>query len=345
MRSFVRLGIISIGILTFSVAINFAQDDETRQAMGLPMMAGKNATNREKAPLSGKITIQGIDSSAPRKPVLFVVVYFSGALIDRRQVSDSGNYFVPDVPRMGAVLSVEADGTEVQRFELPISTMGNIRQDIALTWMQIQHAKNEKGVISAKSFYQRSDENEKIYQKAVSASKDKKNDAAIKFFDELLKNDSKDFVAWTDLGTLYFKNGKHSEAESAYIKAIEQKPDFMVALINLGKLYLEQKQYDNSILVLTKAVEVEPNSADANHYLGVAYLQNKKGSKAVGYLNEAIKLAPIEKAEIHLSLAALYNGAGLKDRAVEEYKMFLEKVPNSSDKKTIEKYIKDNSPK
>lgn len=90
-------------------------------------------------------------------------------------------------------------------------------------------------------------------------------------------------------------------------------------------------------------MEAEIASADAQHYLGEAYLQAKKGSKAVGYLNEAIRLAPIEKAEIHLRLASLYNGAGLKDKAVEEYKMFLEKVPNYKEKEKIEKYIKENS--
>lgn len=343
MKGFIRLGVI--GILAFSTTVGFAQDDETRQAMGLPMMVGKNSTNRDKSPLSGKITIQGMTDSETKKPVLFVAVYFSGALVDRRQVSDSGSYFVPEVPRMGAVLSVEVDGIELQRFEIPASTMGNVRQDVNLNWMQIQNSKNQKGVVLVKNIYQRSDENEKIYQKALLASKDKKNDLAISLLIELLKKDNKDFVALTDLGTLHFKNGKYSEAESAYIKAIEQKPDFIIAFLNLGKLYLGQKQYDKSIVVLTKAVEIEPNSADANHYLGESYLQNKKGSKAVGYLNEAIKLAPIEKAEIHLSLAALYNGAGLKDKAVEEYKMFLEKVPNYIDKKAIEKYIKDNSSK
>jgi tetratricopeptide (TPR) repeat protein len=77
--------------------------------------------------------------------------------------------------------------------------------------------------------------------------------------------------------------------------------------------------------------------------LGESYLQSKKGSKAVIYLNEAITLAPIEKAEIHLRLAALYNAAGAKDRAIAEYKSFLEKVPNHAERKNIEKYIRDNT--
>ena len=94
-----------------------------------------------------------------------------------------------------------------------------------------------------------------------------------------------------------------------------------------------------------KAVDVDAASADANHLLGEAYLQNKKGSLAVGYLNKAIELAPVEKAELHLRLAALYNGAGLKDRAALEYKAFLSKVKDHPDRAKFEQYVKENLPK
>ena len=330
----------SICSLTFS---GFAQDDETRQATGLPMKIGENS-NKDRAPLSGKITLQGSEASAI-KPTLFVLVYYSGSLVDKRQVNDTGNYFVPSVPRENTILTVEADGVEVGRVQLPASAMGNIRQDLSINWMQVQNAKNKTGVLSAKNFYQRSEANEKIFENAITASKEKKSDNAITLFKHLLKNDSKDFIAWTELGTLYFKSDKYSDAEEAYNKALEIKPDLIIALVNLGKLYLMEKQPEKAIPVLTKAVEKEPTSADANHYLGESYLQIQKGSKAVVYLNEAIRLAPIEKAEIHLRLATLYNGAGLKNKAVEEYKMFLAKVPNYKEKEKIEKYIKDNSPK
>ena len=179
----------------------------------------------------------------------------------------------------------------------------------------------------------------------MSAAKDKKPDAAINLFKQIVANDPKDFAAWTELGTLYFRNEKSSEAEAAYTKALELKPDFMVALLNSGRFYLTQSQPDKAITVLTKAVETDATSANAKHLLGEAYLQIKKGSKAVVYLYEALRLAPLEKAEIHLRLANLYNAAGLKEKAVEEYKQFLEKVPKHPDKEKFEKYIKENSPK
>jgi tetratricopeptide (TPR) repeat protein len=113
-------------------------------------------------------------------------------------------------------------------------------------------------------------------------------------------------------------------------------------LLNLGKLRVSQKNFDAAIEILDRAVQSEPRSADANYLLGDAYLQVKKGSKAVVYLNEAIKLDPIGNAEAHLRLAALYNGAGLKDRAANEYEQFLTKKPDYPERKRLEQYIVEN---
>jgi len=115
-----------------------------------------------------------------------------------------------------------------------------------------------------------------------------------------------------------------------------------VVLVNLGKVRIAQKNPDGAIETLTKAVEVDPKSADAHHYLGEAYLLGKKGSKAVVHFNEALKLDPTGKADIHLRLAALYNAAGMKDRAAAEYQQFLTKKPDYSDKAKLQEYINQN---
>ena len=102
------------------------------------------------------------------------------------------------------------------------------------------------------------------------------------------------------------------------------------------------KNYDVAIEALGRAVKLKPDSADANYFLGETYLQIKKGSAAVPYLNEAIRLDPSGMAEVHLRLATLYNGAGMKDKAVAEYEEFLKKRPDYPDRKKLEKYIAEN---
>jgi hypothetical protein len=50
----------------------------------------------------------------------------------------------------------------------------------------------------------------------------------------------------------------------------------------------------------------------------------------------------VGKADVHLRLAALYKGAGLKDKAAAEYEMFLAKKPDYPDRKNLEQYIRDS---
>jgi Tfp pilus assembly protein PilF len=83
-------------------------------------------------------------------------------------------------------------------------------------------------------------------------------------------------------------------------------------------------------------------AAEAHRFLGESYLRVKKGSKAVPELEEAPGLDAENQAEAHLSLAALYDAANLKDRAAAEYEKFLAGKPNYADKKTLEKYIHDH---
>ena len=336
-------------ILVFALGFFSQTSDEVRSSSGLPSEAkGARASQNPQlgVEVSGTLIVDG-EATPTEQPefLIYVVAQSNNSFVfGRQKVKNKGTFRVDAVPTGLATLVLEVNGIEFARFPLNMSTAGNVRQDISLTWKQIGDGLAKAAVINAKSFYQRSSKNQQLFDKATEEKKNKKNDQAIKSFKQILNDDSKDFVSWTELGDLYFESNP-KEAQEAYQKALELKPDFILALINYGKLQLAQKNYDSSIEILTKAITIEATSADANHYLGEAYLGAKKGSKAVGYLNEAIRLAPIEKAEIHLRLASLYNNANLKDRAIAEYKQFLSKVPNHSEKKKIEQYILDNSPK
>ena len=136
--------------------------------------------------------------------------------------------------------------------------------------------------------------------------------------------------------------GDAAEAEKAYRRAIQERPTFVLALLNLGRLLKTQSKYAESIDPLLAAIQARPDSADAHFQLGDTYLKLKQGSKAVPELNEALKLDPQGKAEIHLLLAALYDGAGLKDRAASEYAQFLAKRPDYRDRKKLEGYISEH---
>jgi len=105
---------------------------------------------------------------------------------------------------------------------------------------------------------------------------------------------------------------------------------------------MTQRRYAESIDPLYAVTEARPDSADAHFLLGKTYLNLKQGSKAVPHLNEALRLDPQGKADAHLLLAALYDAAGLKDRAASEYEQFLLKRRNYVDRKKLERYISEH---
>lgn len=310
-----------------------AQTDELRSATGLPIQIGQPA-------VFGQVTIKRL-ASGERKPTIHVTMLEGGTQIGRVQVNDSGYYFFLQMPRTTATLLVEINNFEVGRALVPVAAGAsrNLRQDFTVDWEEFKKV-STTGVVSA--VYPRSDEAEKAFDAAMKSVRDKDYQKAVAQFNAILEKDPKDFVAWTELGTVFYRNNAFENAEACYFKAIELKKDYLMALMNLGKLYLGKQRADDAVLVLSNAVSSSPANADARHYLGEAYLMAKKGSLAVPQLKEAIKLAPDDKADLHLRLADLYNAAGGKKLAAEEYKQFLKKRPDHPDKEKFEKYIRDN---
>lgn len=326
--------LLALTLLSGSI---LAQSEDIRAATGLPIQIGQPA-------IYGRVTIRNLPKDTT-KPTIVVTLLANGTQTDRNQTNDSGYYYFLRRPGEGMQLLFEINGAEIGRDLIPYYTGSAIRRDIEVDWRDYAAAKNSTpGVVSVKDAYPgRSPDASAAMDKAMAASKAGKKDEAISAMKAVVDKDPKDFPAWTELGTLYFSSGKAAEAEVAYNKALELKPDFMVAILNLGKLQMSEKKYDAAVVTLTKGIQTDPNSADAFHYLGESYLQIKQGNRAVIALNEAIRLDPNGKADIHLRLGALYNAAGAKPQAVNEYKQFLQKQPGYKDKSKLEQYIKDNS--
>jgi tetratricopeptide (TPR) repeat protein len=238
---------------------------------------------------------------------------------------------------------VEVENVEVARVRVTVSSpfKTDFRQDLEFQWRE-KSGGGRAEVVSAADAYNRSAANAELLRKAQEASDKKKFERAITLLRQIVETDPKDFTAWTELGTTYFIKKNFDGAENAYKEALNRNPDYAIALISLGRVRIVQKNFNGAIEVLTHAVEVIPASAQANYFLGEAYLQLKLGSKAVPYLNQAIKLDPVNMAEAHLRLAALYHARALKDKAAAEYEAFLKQRPDYPERKKLKEYIAAN---
>ncbi|MGH9945725.1 MAG: tetratricopeptide repeat protein [Pyrinomonadaceae bacterium] len=289
----------------------------------------------------GVVTITGIDSTR-KFPKVTVSLTNGGRSLASQTVDRSGKYCFRDVDGGGGTLIVEYEGIEAGRQILPQGTreLKQFQQDFAI---DVSPAKTAKpGVVSAKQGYQRSEKNTAMFEEASTARKSGKLDKAVPLFKEIVKNDPGDYVSWGQLGAIYYEQDNFAEAETAYQKALAAKPELSAVMTNLGRIYYAQKKFEQAIEILEKATQTDPTSAKAFQLLGESYIYSRKGSLGVAALNEAIRLDPIGMAESHLLMARLYDAAGLKNLASKEFRMFLEKVPQHTDRKKLEQYIKEN---
>ena len=297
--------------------------------------------------LFGDFKVDGGESSGARPQTFFILLYsVSGKLLSRQTVGSPGRYRFHDVANGEYDLVVESENQEAVRVRVMLMERSktDVRRDINLEWRARPGSQGQGNVgnIAAPDEYKRRPENDARLRKAQEAIKRKENKDAVALLREILSTDQKDFVVWTELGTVQFKQGDLGEAEKSYLSALQEKPTFLLALLNLGKLQMSEKKFEAAIDVLTRAIAAEPKSSDANYFLGESYLQIRKGSKAVGFFEEALRLDPIGKAEAHIRLGTLYKGAGMKDKAVAEYEKFLAKKPDYPDRKQLEQYISEN---
>ena len=282
------------------------------------------------------------------KPQAFQIVLckVGSSFGSRQTVTNNGRYRFMDVQNGDYEIVVESDGLEIARIQILINerVKTDIRRDLSFEWRADRSVQTERKVqtLSATDYYQRPSENKARFQKAQEWIEKQEPAKAAPILEQVVIADPKDYEAWTELGTVYFKEGNPTRAEETYLRALESRSSFLLAMLNLGKLRLAQKNHDGAIDILSRAVETNQKSPDANYLLGEAYLGARKGSKAVSYLNQAILLDPVGKADVHLRLAALYKGAGLKDKAAAEYEMFLAKKPSYPDRKNLEQYIRDS---
>lgn len=295
----------------------------------------------------GDVTVTGVPEGKPLTLTVELLLR-RGAILGRQTVGNKGRYQFTNVDLGDYDIVIEFENNEIYHEQIKLTGIDTrFRHDVTLEWKSgtAGGAATRPATVSPEDMYDRKGANKGRFDKAEEAYDKKEYDKAVTLLTQIVTDDPQDFQAWSELGTAYLAQQKLAEAGKAYEHAIEVRPTFFLALLNLGRLRQREKNFEGEITVLEQALTVRPTSAEANYLLGNAYLQIKKGSKAVGFLNEALRLDPVGKADAHLLLAALYNGAGLKDKAAAEYEEFLKQKPDYADRKKLEAYISANKPK
>ena len=236
---------------------------------------------------------------------------------------------------------MEVDGTQVERRTLPVLGPPQQREDFDIDIRQVS-TQTAPGVVSSKFLREPNEKTVELYKKAAKAEKSGDIDKTINYLKQIVAVDPEDYPAWGKLGARYFEKQSIPEAEDAFKHSIQVNAQYTPAWLSLGLLRINQKQFDAAVDVFKHVTEMDPASAMGYRLLGVSYLQTRQGNLGVAALDQAIKLDPVGMAECHLLKARLYELAGYKKLAADEYKTFLNKVPYYKDKKRLEEFIAAN---
>lgn len=148
------------------------------------------------------------------------------------------------------------------------------------------------------------------------------------------------------LGLLYLERGKLDESILEFEKAIQKSPEDLFAYksyAELGYIHVQKSQFDKAIEMYQNAIKgMIDDKEDLYQDLGHCYLVQGKYDEAISMYKEALKLNP-EFIPPHFYLGNVYLMKKMKDKAMEEYKVYLEHATDAKEIKKIKALITELS--
>lgn len=154
---------------------------------------------------------------------------------------------------------------------------------------------------------------------------------AVKTFNDILAQDSNNYLAYNARGTAYIKLEKYDQAIADYSKAITLHPLFADAYYNRGRAYRLIKKYDQAIVELNRAIQLSPTEFGyrANGNIGLIYHQQGLYDKALEAFATAISYDD-SKADTYYLRGETYTVMRNYEAAIQDYQAAISRFPNYS---------------
>jgi tetratricopeptide (TPR) repeat protein len=115
-------------------------------------------------------------------------------------------------------------------------------------------------------------------------------DEAVAAYQKVLELNPAAAGALVNLGTIYYKRKKLSQAEKYYSQAVIADPSYPLAEFNLGNIYDEQGRIEEAVRHYRRALELNPAYADAHFNLALICERTGDALKAVFHWKAYLKL-------------------------------------------------------
>lgn len=247
-----------------------------------------------------------------------IAIEFKGGVSRKFQTkSDKGGQFVQLLTESGEYqVTVTAD--QVGSQSAPVRVKLGAAADITITL-----APGGAGAADPKAAALR-----KTFEDGVNASKAGDHDTAIARFTEAAASMPNCADCYYNIGVSYLQKKDEKQAEEAFKKALEMKPDYPEAAGALATLYNNQKRFDEAAAMSAKAATggASGGGADAIYNQGIILWNQGKIAEAKAKFEEALKADP-NHADSHYQMGmALLNEGKLPD-AVGMFEKYLSLAP------------------
>ena len=145
-------------------------------------------------------------------------------------------------------------------------------------------------------------------------SKQGKETEAEELFQEIMQLDPKNVHARLELGKLYAKQGKEAEAENLFKEYMELDPKNVHAKLELGKLYAKQGKEAEAEKLFKEYMVLDPKNLHARLELGILYAKQGKDAEAEKLFQEYMQLDP-NNVYARIELAIFYKIRGKKEKS------------------------------
>jgi tetratricopeptide (TPR) repeat protein len=138
-----------------------------------------------------------------------------------------------------------------------------------------------------------------------------------------LANNSKDYEAAYDLGKHHYAQGRRDQAEQAFRRVLEIKPEYVPALVELGLVLNESGKSEEALGQFDRALAVNPTDTGILCHKGQALYALQRREEAVRHYLQAIRLDP--RGQIaHYWLGIAFADAGIYREAILEWQRVVE---------------------
>jgi Tfp pilus assembly protein PilF len=168
----------------------------------------------------------------------------------------------------------------------------------------------------------------KAFDEGVAASQAGNHDAAIASFTAAAELLPTCHDCYYNIGVSAMQKNDEKQAEAAWKKAAEVKPDYVEALNALATLYNNQKRFDEAAAMSAKAAAIGGGggSADAVYNQGIILWNQGKTAEAKEKFEEAIK-TDATYADAHYQMGMALLNEGKLAEAVGSFETYLKLAP------------------